>query len=535
MTGIESGPSDRRPSEIRRLDRLLTASLRPVDVSSLVVFRIAFGLVMALWSFDSLWSGRVHQLYVLPRFHFTYYPFDFVRPLPGSGMYVFVFALGVLAICIATGFLYRAACLLFASGFTYFFLLERTNYQNHYYLICLISWLLTILPLNRAASLDVLAELTRPSRTVPAWCLWLVQFHVALPYVFGGLSKLQSDWLAGEPLRTHLGIVASQIWIPSLRPLLVSEVAVTTFVWGGLLFDLAIVPLLIWRRTRTAAYLTCLAFHLTNAWLFNIHIFPWFMILATTIFFAPDWPSKLLGERPLSLPATQLTTWHTLSWPRRAGFAVLVGYCLLHVVWPLRCHFYPGDVGWTERGHYFSWRMMLRVKDSAPRFYVTDSATKQTGIANLRPFLNIEQVSKFSRDPEMILQFAHFLAEEYRRSTGRSAQIRALVLTSLNGRKPELLIDPNIDLAQEPRGFYFRRWINPQTEPLRKIAWNVPMADWERYVAIPPLKFLNKTLSPATVRLPPQEKHSTDKQPPSLHKTLRVPLAKTILNNGASS
>ena len=49
-------------------------------------------------------------------------------------------ALAILGLCIAAGCCYRVACVLFALGFTYVFLLDATNYQNHYYLIILLSW-----------------------------------------------------------------------------------------------------------------------------------------------------------------------------------------------------------------------------------------------------------------------------------------------------------------------------------------------------------------------------------------------------------
>ena len=73
--------------------------------------------VLAWWCFDELSTGRVHALYVVLRFHFTYWLFDFVRPWPGAGMYVHFVALFVLALCIAFGFFYRAASQLFAIGF----------------------------------------------------------------------------------------------------------------------------------------------------------------------------------------------------------------------------------------------------------------------------------------------------------------------------------------------------------------------------------------------------------------------------------
>lgn len=473
------------------LDLVATRLLSPVDSASLIVFRIGFGLIMLLWSIDYFVSGRIRELYILPKFHFTYYLFDVLRPWPGDGMYGHFLALCILAACIGLGFLYRAATLLFALGFTYFFLLERTNYQNHYYLLLLLSWLLTILPLNQAVSLDVVGELARPAPVISTWCLWLARFNVALPYVFGGLAKIHPDWFAGEPLRTHL---ASRSWMPLIGPYLTSEVVVSLFVWGGLIFDLAIVPLLVWRPARTLAYIFCVLFHMMNAVLFSIHVFPWFMIFATTIFFEPDWPRRLCGGRRLTLSAVTNVAWRSLSPRVRLAGILLAAFCLFQIAWPLRHHLYAGDAIWTERGHYFSWRMMLRAKVSAVRYYLTDPETGETKIASMRPYLGMDQVSKFSRDPEMVLQLAHFLANEYRTHNGREVEVRALVLTSLNGRKPQLLIDPNVNLAREPLGFHFRKWIMPQNEPLRELAWSIPMTEWERHVTLPPRPFLRESL-----------------------------------------
>lgn len=70
--------------------------------------------------------------------------------------------------------------------------------------------------------------------------------------------------------------------------------------------------------------------------------------------------------------------------------------------------------------------------------------------------------------------------------------MRALVLTSLNGRKPQLQIDPNADLASIPRGFHSRPWILPLTEPLPETPWIVPISQWEQHVKIPTLTFLQQ-------------------------------------------
>ncbi len=473
----------------------LTAALRPIDAASLAVFRIGFGLLMAWWATDYLLTGRVRDLYVVPTFHFTYEPFAFVRPWPGVGMMWHFAGLALLGLAIAAGLWYRLASTLFAVGFLYVFLVERTNYQNHYYLICLISGCLPLLPLNRLWAMDAADGRVVASETVPAWCLWVARAHLAVPYFYGGIAKLHPDWFAGEPMRAHLAL---STWVPVVGPYLTQEWLVQGFIWGGLLFDLLIVPLLLWRPTRWAAYGLCAVFHLTNAVLFHIHVFPWFMLFATLLFFEPDWPRRLLRQSPITIPVGQTATWTSLSTLQRWTVVGAMLYGGFHLVWPLRHYAYPGDAAWTEQGHWFAWRMMLRAKTSAVRYYMTDAATGVTWVPDLRPYLSGDQVGKFGRSPEMILQLAQHLAGEYRRETGREAEVRALVLTSLNGRKPQLLIDPQVDLAREPRGFQPRPWIMPLTEPLRTPAWSEPLTEWERLVELPPLPVVTM---PTTTRM----------------------------------
>jgi vitamin K-dependent gamma-carboxylase len=466
------------------LAHVLGRLLAPVDIASLVFFRVGFGAIMAWWAWDYLTSGRVRYYYVELRFHFTYYPFDWVRPWPGAGMYFHFLALAALALCIAAGCCYRLACVLFAVGFTYVFLLDATNYQNHYYLIILLSWALAMVPAHSAVSVDAAWRPSIRSDTTPAWAVWLLRFHIALPYFFGGVAKLDADWYSSQPVHQML---AGRSALPILGPWLSSDATIALFTWGGLLFDLSIVPLLLWKRTRSTAYVLCVLFHVTNSVLFQIHIFPWFMIFASTIFFEPNWPRRVLGGQPLSLAAPEPITWQSLGRGAQTAVMLLAVYCAFHLWWPLRHQFYSGGVNWTERGHYFSWRMMLRNKVAGVRYYLTDSVEGKTWNPDVRPYINAEQAGKFTKDPEMILQLAHFLAEDYRHQTGRPLEVRALVLTSLNGRKPQLFLDPAVDLAKEPRGFYDRSWIMPLTEPLRSEPWSLPLAEWEKHVELPSL------------------------------------------------
>jgi hypothetical protein len=165
------------------------------------------------------------------------------------------------------------------------------------------------------------------------------------------------------------------------------------------------------------------------------------------------------------------------------GFAGI--WLAVQLLLPLRPFLYAGDPSWTESGHRFSWRMMLRAKDCAVRFQITEPATGRKGTLDLRPYLTRWQLEKLGREPDMLIEFSRFLAEEMRTKGFGPVEVRAHVFTSLNGRKPQLFIDPRLNLALERRmawGSY--SWVLPLVEPLRNSPWTVPLLEWEDHVEL---------------------------------------------------
>jgi vitamin K-dependent gamma-carboxylase len=272
----------------------------PVDIASLVYFRVAFGAIM-LWEvwryFDRGWIDRY---YVEPTFYFTYYGFDWVRPWPAGWMMdAHFYALAVLAVLIILGLWYRVSAALFFIGFTYIFLLDQSRYLNHFYLISILGFLLIFIPAHRAFSIDAARRPDTRSDTAPAWSLWILRAQIAILYLYGGLAKLNGDWLRGEPMREWL---AERTDFPLIGRWFTEEWMVYLFSYGGLLLDLFIVPFLLWKRTRPFALLAALAFHLTNNELFPIGIFPWLAIAATLLFLPPEWPRLVLSGKRLPMP-----------------------------------------------------------------------------------------------------------------------------------------------------------------------------------------------------------------------------------------
>ena len=159
--------------------------------------------------------------------------------------------------------------------------------------MCLLSCLMIFLPANRSFCLDALLRPSIKAVTVPVWSLWLLRFQIAVPMFFGGIAKLNSDWLHGEPLWAWLSASTD---FPLLGQLFTNESVVWVMVYGGLLVDLLFVFYLLNRRARVIGFMVVLAFHFMNARLFDIGIFPWFMIVATLMFFVPDWPVRVLNN-----------------------------------------------------------------------------------------------------------------------------------------------------------------------------------------------------------------------------------------------
>ncbi|MCH8744889.1 MAG: HTTM domain-containing protein [Chloroflexi bacterium] len=512
-------------------DGRLSVLFRPIDSSFLAYFRIAFGSIMVweTWRFiNNDWIGRYFSG---KEFYFKYWPFDFVQPWPGEGMYIHLVVMGIFACFVALGLFYRISAAAFFLMITYLFLLEKARYLNHLYLVCLLSFVMVFLPAHRYLSLDVLLRPALRAVTAPLWTLWLLRFQIGVPMLFGGLAKLNMDWLRGEPLRAWL---AARTDFPVLGQLFLNEPVVWVMVYTALLADLFFIFYMLHRRTRVFGFILVLLFHFMNARLFDIGIFPWLMIAATLVFFGPDWPRRVwcdiktrhsyrlpmlavgaalgfvigawlperfdlmhaiigaLGvgiaayhldepfakpgpasESPTSVLVEAQGIEHRHVRSRLTGFqkcavGLLGLWVAVQVLVPLRHLVIPGDVHWTEEGHEFAWHMKLRDKDSEGFFVVTDRAVGEEWVVDPREHLTQRQTSKMASRPEMILQFAHYLERLAIADGHDDVEVRAHMVSSLNGRVAQRLIDSKVDLTLQSRPWLgHASWILPLETPLR--------------------------------------------------------------------
>ena len=134
-------------------------------------------------------------------------------------------------------------------------------------------------------------------------------------------------------------------------------------------------------------------------------------------------------------------------------------YLCIQLLVPFRHFLYQGNVSWTEKGHRFAWHMKLRDKEANANFFVI--ANGETSGVNLNSYLTPRQIRKMSTRPDMIVQFAHHLEEQYKAQGFEDVEVRAEVKASLNGRVKSDLIDPNVNLLTIGTDKEPKQWIPP--------------------------------------------------------------------------
>lgn len=434
--------------------------LRPIDAASLAAFRIGFGALLLVATLRYFAHGWIFEYFLQPTHFFKYWGFEWVRPWPGTWMYAHFGLMALCALGVLLGYRYRLSVVGFGLLFCYQHLIDETNYLNHYYLVACVCLLLACLPLASVWSLDARRAPRLRREQLPVWMLWALRAQFALVYFFGGLAKLNRDWLIeAQPLGIWLARHQDLPWVGGW---LAQPGAAQLMSWAGALFDLSIVPLLLGRRTRPLAYALLVGFHLATARLFSIGLFPYFMLCGSLLFLPPDWPKRLLARLGVPLRAPRetppaLAEASAERWLRPA----LAAYFALQLLLPIRHWAYPGNLLWTEQGFRFSWNVMLMEKDGSVDFRVVEAGTGRSFHVSPRDYFTAYQTAMMAPQPDLVLQAAQLIARDYRARGVREPAVYADAFASLNGRPMQRLIDPRVDLARQKDGLSAKTWIVP--------------------------------------------------------------------------
>lgn len=420
------------------------------DNAPLIVFRIFFGFLLACETFGAICTGWVYNVLVKPQFTFSHIGMEWLQPLPGNGMYYYFAVMGILGLLVMLGYKYRYAL----GGFTILwagaYFMQKSSYNNHYYLLLLVCIIMLFLPASRYASVDAVRNPEIKKTDMPAWCSGVMVLQIAIVYFFATVAKFYPGWVKGDFTR----ILLDNYTHGAFHAIAVQKWFYLFIAYAGIAFDMLVIPLFLYRKTRTLALIASFIFHMFNAVVLQIGIFPFFALSFVIFFYPPEKVRKIfLPKKP---PVTDSTPVYENKKILKYFF---IPYFIIQLFLPLRHHFIKGDVGWTEEGHRLSWRMMLRSRNGFTSFRVIDKKTGRHLYCNLRKELTPKQFNAVKTHPDMMWQMAQHLKQEFK-SKGIDVAVFADSRVSVNGGPYYTLIDPNTDLSGVSWDYFFHNsWI----------------------------------------------------------------------------
>ncbi|UKM64753.1 HTTM domain-containing protein [Flavobacteriaceae bacterium GSB9] len=439
------------------------------SAAPLAVFRMAFGVMMCLSIIRFWYHGWIETLYIQPKFHFSYYGFEWVKPL-GNYTYLLFVICGVSALMVALGLKYRFAIITFFLSFTYIELMDKTTYLNHYYFISLLSFLMIFLPANAHFSVDNLIR-KRSYKKVPKWTIDSIKLLLGVVYFYAGLAKINSDWLLrAQPLK---------IWLPSKYDLpLIGDTLMHqnwfhyAMSWSGMLYDLSIPFLLLYKRTRILAFILVVFFHVFTRVLFPIGMFPFIMIVSTLVFFDAGFHQNIIRfiKRLFHINTTGLQIKYIENFKfknRKPIVGLFIIFFSAQLLFPFRYLLYPGELFWTEEGYRFSWRVMLMEKMGIATFKIVNAETGDFFYVDNKDFLTPFQEKQMSFQPDFILEYAHYLGAHFKSQGHENVQVFVDSYVALNGRLSAPFIDKNTDLYVQKESFKHKTWILPFKDEIK--------------------------------------------------------------------
>ncbi|WP_055436020.1 HTTM domain-containing protein [Lacinutrix algicola] len=427
---------------------------KQIDNSALIVFRIIFGLLCFLESVGAIFTGWITRTLVEPKFTFTFLGFEWLQPLPGDWMYVYYVVMGSFGLLIMLGYKYRVSTFLFFIMWSSVYFMQKTSYNNHYYLLVLLSAFMVLLPANKYASLDVKLNPKIKSISMPAWCKWIFVIQLLILYTYASKAKMYPDWL---DLTMPKILMQGKVNYPIIGGFLQNNFMPYLVGYGGILFDGLIIPLLLFKQTRKYAFFASIFFHLFNSIVFQVGVFPYLSLAFSLFFFNPETIKNLFLKRKEYYAKAEIIV------PSYKPVLVAFGslYFIIQILLPIRHHFIEDNVLWTEEGHRMAWRMMLRSKSGNTSFKVVNIKTKIETPIKLSDYLTKKQIRLVSSKPDGIWQFAQYLKKEYK-NKGEDIQVFVNAKVSVNSRPYRQLIDPKTDVANvEWNYFTHNDWILP--------------------------------------------------------------------------
>ena len=431
---------------------------------SISIFRIFFGFILSLQSIYWIIIGFIQKNIIDPTFLFPF--IKGLEPLDDTLMnFGLNGSLLISSICIMTNKFYRIGLTIYLFSFTYLWLLCQGYFNNHYYLISIICFLLLFskTPFSKSEKIRI-----------PKLHLYSLQLLIIIIYFIAGLNKLNPYWLVDIQPMTHIlskvGINEASVFIPF-------------FAYLGLFFDLLIGPILLIKKTRFIGFVAAILFHLMNFIIFilvggEIGFFPFIMISTLILFLDPKFiESKILKNNARLLSRQHLN--------KKISYILLV-FLFFQIIIPFRHVFFEGYVDYNGIGQRFSWRLKnmykkhdqeiikfrLLVKNNSTIMSTFNLAEDPMEVAKFKGkkinvYLTERQKTNLFYYPNMIPEFAKKIEVLIQEKVAVDLIINGECNIGFMGREKQLLFDPNIDLTKITNSTYkANTWLNPlKTKP----------------------------------------------------------------------
>ena len=436
------------------LDRLL---FKQIDNSALIVFRVCFGLLVFLESFGAILTGWINRILITPEFTFSFIGFEWLQPLPGYWMYVYYVVMGLFGLFVMLGYKYRLSIIAFTVMWAATYFMQKSSYNNHYYLLILLSAIMAFLPANTYFSVDAKRKPSIKKQSMPQWCSLVFIVQMGIVYTYASIAKMYPDWLDATVVEIlmkskqnyyFIGDILQQHWVHYV------------IAYSGIIFDLFIVPLLLWKPTRKYAFFVSVCFHLFNSIVFQVGIFPYMSLALMLFFFEPETIRNIFFKKK------KLFQKNDVILPKRKTYFKLLFfiYFSVQLLLPLRHWVIQDDVIWTEEGHRLSWRMMLRAKSGTVSYKIVDKANGKTIPIKLEDYLSKKQRNGASTKPDVIWQFSQYLKQKFKEE-GKDVSVYVNCKVKVNGKPFQQLINPDVDIASVKWNvFSHNDWILPSKQ-----------------------------------------------------------------------
>lgn len=424
-----------------------------INNSSLIIFRIFLGFLIVAESFGAIFTGWVKRIFIDSLFTFNHIGFNWLQVFHGQTMYFYYIIMGILGLCVMFGFRYKWAM----TGFTLLwfgtYLMQKEAYNNHYYLLFLICFIMCFLPANANYSIDSMQNPNIKSSQMPQWIVWIMITQISFVYLFSVVAKCYPGWLDGSFVNI---MFSEKMKHPIFGTMFQNQYFQNFIIYSGIIFDLLIIPLLLWKKSRNLALILSILFHIFNAIVLEIGIFPFFALSFIVFFYDSKIIKNIFFKKQEECLITKNQD-HLL-------YYIFIPFLIIQFLLPLRHYFIEKEVLWTEEGHRLSWRMMLRSRSGSIAFNVVDLKNNHTYVYDYTTILTPKQIEWFNNKPDAIWQMAQYIKKEYyKKNTDVAIFVKSYV--SINGGKYVPFINPKVDLAKAKWNYFKHNpWILTQAE-----------------------------------------------------------------------